>query len=267
MVPRAAVLLWADGLPGEAGQPAYPELARLTVTVTSRAELELLLLRVRAAEHLHLLEVVEVPAHVRTVVVLGLADAGVLDGDVTLLAELHRLGVRVLAPIHGHGNAAGSGALDRVDAGLTEHGQVLLAELNAVGMVVDAAGASERATVQMCELTRAPLLISHCVLDADCAVPGAITVGQARACAATGGVIGIGTPATAATVGAEDFLALLERAVALVGAEHVGLGAVAPEVLRGLDGTLRARGWSASDAAAVIGGNAVRVARQVLGRG
>jgi membrane dipeptidase len=128
--------------------------------------------------------------------------------------------------------------------------------------------------------------------------PRNITDDQARACATTGGVIGItgvGIFLGPNTPTLEAMTRHLEYAVELVGIDHVGVSTdfsfdcadfvdevvrnprlfddgytrwgpiqwMPPEAFVRLDDHLRRRGWSTSDIQAVLGGNFYRVAQQV----
>lgn len=164
-------------------------------------------------------------------VVFDLEDAGPLDGDLDNVERFHHLGVRSLVPTYNHANAAGSGCLDRDDAGLTHYGRDLVARMNVVGMIPDGSHASVRTGLDLCRRSDRPVIYSHSNLRALWEHPRNLTDDQARACAGTGGVIGItgvgiflgpNTPTAAAV------LAQIDYAVELVGIDHVGLGSDYP---------------------------------------
>jgi membrane dipeptidase len=128
--------------------------------------------------------------------------------------------------------------------------------------------------------------------------PRNITDDQARACASTGGVVGItgvGIFLGPNTPTLEAMARHLEYAVELVGIDHVGVSTdfsfdfadfadevvrnphlfddsytrwgpiqwMPPETFLGLDDHLRQRGWAVPHIDAVLGGNFYRVAQQV----
>lgn len=229
-------------------------------------------------------------------VAFDLEDSGPLDGDLGNLRALAELGVRTLLPTYNHANRAGGGCLDTTGQGLTAWGRELVREMNAVGMVPDGSHCSARTGLDMCEISALPVIYSHSCLRAVWDHPRNITDDQAKACAATGGVIGItgvGIFLGPNTPTLEAMTRHLEYAIDLVGIEHVGVSTdhsfdpadflaevaahpdlfdesytrwgpirwMPPETFVGLGAHLAGRGWSDSDIAAVLGANFRRVAR------
>lgn len=232
----------------------------------------------------------------RIAVVFDLEDSRPLDDNLDNLAVLADLGVRTLLPTYNHANRAGSGCLDSTDSGLTVWGRAIVAQMNAVGIVADGSHCSARTGLGMCETSTAPVVYSHSCMRAVWDHPRNITDDQARACAATGGVVGItgvGIFLGPNTPTLEAMTRHLEYAVDLIGIEHVGISTdfsfdaqdfvdeirrnphlfdasytrwgaiewVPPETLLKLSDHLAARGWTTGDIHAVLGGNFYRVAQ------
>ncbi len=232
----------------------------------------------------------------RIAVVFDLEDSRPLDDDLDNLHKLADLGVRTLLPTYNNANRAGSGCLDHTDRGLTAWGRAVVAELNAVGVVPDGSHCSARTGLDMCEVSTGPVIYSHSCMRAVWDHPRNITDDQARACAETGGVVGItgvGIFLGANTPTLEAMTRHLEYAVDLIGIEHVGVSTdfsfdatdfnaelqrnphlfddsytrwgpiqwMPPETFLMLGEHLRGRGWSAGDIDAVLGRNFYRVAR------
>lgn len=230
-------------------------------------------------------------------VVFDLEDSNPLDDDLDNLAVLVEYGVRTLLPTYNHANRAGHGCLDADDRGLTAWGRAIVAEMNAVGMVVDGSHCSTRTGLDLCDASTRPVIYSHSCMAAIWDHPRNITDDQARACAATGGVVGItgvGIFLGPNTPTLEAMTRHLEYAVELVGVDHVGVSTdysfdqtelsqemaanpqlfddsytrwgpiqwMPPETWLGLGGHLAARGWAEGDIGAVLGGNFHRVAAQ-----
>jgi membrane dipeptidase len=231
-------------------------------------------------------------------VVFDLEDCGPLDGDLGALAEFHDLGVRTLAPTYNHRNAAGSGCLDSVDEGLSAYGRDLVRELNAVGMVADGSHGGVRTGLDLCRYSTLPVIYSHSCMRGLWEHPRNITDDQARACAETGGVIGI--TGVGIFLGPNDasidaLCRHIDYAVDLVGPEHVGVASdypfdaddlrqemlanahlfpetytrwgpiefMPPEDLLTVGAALSARGYPDDAVAAIVGGNFRRVAQRV----
>lgn len=233
----------------------------------------------------------------RIAVVFDLEDSGPLDDDLENVRTLANLGVRTLLPTYNNANRAGSGCLDRTDGGLTDWGRAVIAELNAAGIVPDGSHCSARTGLDMCEVSAGPVIYSHSCMRALWEHPRNITDDQARACAQTGGVIGItgvGIFLGPNTPTLDAMTRHLEYAVDLVGVEHVGVSTdfcfdaadvvdelrrnphlfddsytrwgpirwMPPETFVTLGEHLRARGWNGRDIHAVLGGNFYRVAEE-----
>lgn len=237
----------------------------------------------------------------RIAVVFDLEDSRPLDDDLANVRRLADLGVRTLLPTYNNANRAGSGCLDHTDGGLTAWGRAVVAELNAAGVVPDGSHCSARTGLDMCEVSTGPVIYSHSCMRALWDHPRNITDDQARACAETGGVVGItgvGIFLGPNTPTLEAMTRHLEYAVDLIGVEHVGVSTdfsfdaadfidelernphlfddsytrwgpirwMPPETFLALGEHLRSRGWSARDINAVLGGNFHRVARRAWRR-
>ncbi|MGW5309115.1 dipeptidase [Nocardia thailandica] len=168
----------------------------------------------------------------RIALAFDLEDSRPLGGDLDNVAMFYGLGVRSLLPTYNHANAAGCGCMDAVDTGLTAYGKDLVRALNEVGMFADGAHCSARTGLDIAAHTTAPMIYSHANFAALWEHPRNITDEQARACAATGGVIGVN--GVGIFLGHNEPGARAERVAAmvdhicygvdLVGVDHIGLG-------------------------------------------
>lgn len=118
------------------------------------------------------------------------------DGDF-IANKLHRveafyrLGLRVMLPAYNSSNLICDGCLDQTDRGLTNFGKLVVKEANRVGLVLDGTHIGRRSSLEMIELSEAPILFSHCNPNALFENLRNITDEQIKACAAKGGVIGV----------------------------------------------------------------------------
>lgn len=243
-------------------------------------------------------DIVSAHASGRLAVGFDLECSSPLDGRLELVQHFYDLGVRSLLPTYNQRNAAGGGCLDTEDTGLTAYGRALVARMNRVGMVVDGSHCSARTGLDLCEVSTEPVIYSHSCMRAVWEHPRNITDEQARACAATGGVIGItgvGIFLGPNDIAIETVVRHIDHAVDLVGPEHVGVGTdypfneadlqrelaehpelfpesytrwgpikfMPPEDLPPLGRALADRGYPHDAIAAILGGNFLRVARQV----
>ncbi|HUK46659.1 MAG TPA: membrane dipeptidase [Terriglobales bacterium] len=121
------------------------------------------------------------------------------------------------------------GAFEPHDAGVSEYGQQVIERMNEVGMAVDLGHASDRTKLDACEMSTAPVILSHgnCrALNPD--APRTSTDEAIRKLAKKGGVMGITCIAFMVKgtepVTIEDVVDHFDHVRDLVGIEHVGLG-------------------------------------------
>lgn len=120
-----------------------------------------------------------------------LEDSAPLEGNLDNVDIFHDLGLRSLLPTYNQANASGCGCLDTEDTGLTAYGRDLIRKLNESGVFADGSHCSVQTGLDIADITSVPMIYSHSNFRAVWEHPRNITDDQARACAATGGVIGI----------------------------------------------------------------------------
>ena len=222
-----------------------------------------------------------------------------LGGEVATLRDWYDEGLRVLQIAYGsHREDArapderlGYGAGEGEERGVTDLGRVAIAEMNRLGMIVDCSHCNRQTTLDAAAMSTKPILANHANAKAltDDPWDRNKTDEELMAVAATGGVIGI-TPIRLfldtdgdGVTGLDDMIAHIEYIASLVGIDHVGIATdtyvdgwepsshhYASADLAALDrwvrltARLRARGWSEEDLAKLLGGNFLRVFREVL---
>jgi len=147
-----------------------------------------------------------------------------LLGNLNMIPFYYDLGVRQMLLAYNKDNRASGGCMEG-DIGLTDFGKDVIREMNRVGMVVDVSHMGYRATMETFEVSKAPVIFSHSNPKELKDHARNITDEQIKACAQTGGVIGIngiGDFLTGAT--SEIFVQNIEYMMELVGPEHVGIG-------------------------------------------
>jgi len=128
----------------------------------------------------------------RRIVYQSIENAAVLGQDVSLLRVFHRLGVRMVGPIHFRNNQFGDSATDTPRwKGLSPLGRELVALSNDLGIVLDQSHASDDVFDQMVEVSRAPILCSHSGCRAVFDHPRNLDDSRIRKLAATGSTIQI----------------------------------------------------------------------------
>lgn len=148
-----------------------------------------------------------------------------LDGDINMVSLYYDLGVRQMLFAYNLNNEAGGGCHDE-DVGLTEFGRAVIGEMNRVGMMVDCSHSAYRTTMEAMEISRDPAVFSHSNPRALVDHERNILDDQIKACAATGGVIGINgiDLFLGGSIAPETFVDHLTYIAEMVGVQHVGLG-------------------------------------------
>lgn len=149
-----------------------------------------------------------------------------LNGDINMVAVYQALGVRQMLFAYNLNNDAAGGCHD-IDIGLTDFGHAIVEEMNRVGIIIDCSHASSRTTFDIMEQSIQPVVFSHSNPTKIWNHQRNITDEQIRACANTGGVIGIngmGVFLGDNDVRTETILKHVTYVAELVGLDHVGFG-------------------------------------------
>ncbi|WP_448662876.1 dipeptidase [Sphingomonas sp. CJ20] len=239
-----------------------------------------------------------------------------LGEDLGLLATFYALGVRMAGPVHFRNNQFADSATDTPRwNGLSPLGRQWVAEMNRLGMVIDASHASDAVFDQLLTLSKTPIILSHSGPKAIFDHPRNLDDERMRRLARAGGVMQINTVylvapdrdearskvsarqddwwalsdaaqrALIADKAAADaanpyagadfelFMKSLLHAIAVMGVDHVGIGADwdGGGGVRGMEDVsllpkvtarLRKEGFKDSDIAKIWSGNALRLLQQ-----
>lgn len=218
-----------------------------------------------------------------------------LDGQLSMVELYRDLGVRWMLLAYNQNNALGGGCQD-VDRGLTKFGRSVVTEMERVGMTVCASHTGFRTTMDVMRHATRPVIFSHSNPLGVWRHKRNIRDEAIRACARTGGVVGIngvGIFLGRNDTSSETFARHVDYVVQLVGIDHVGLALdytfdqaevdafvkshpeafppeegysegirmVPPEQIREIAATLLRLGYTIVDLRKVLGGNFLRVAR------
>lgn len=211
--------------------------------------------------------------------VLSIENGDALSGDVANLDALYRRGVRIMGLTWNASNALADGALEHRHGGLTPLGRAAVTRMQQLGIVVDVSHLSERSFWDVLAASTGPVMATHSDAAAIVPHPRNLTDAQLRALAARGGVVGVNFyPAHSGGASIERILHQIDHMVKIMGVDHVGLGSDFDgftQRVRGLEDAsklanltagLADRGYRPDQIKKILGGNALRVFRQVWGR-
>lgn len=124
--------------------------------------------------------------------VLDLEGSFDLDGDLGLLRDFYKLGLRSyqLSAHNWDNNYADSCCAQHKNHGLTEHGRAFIREMNRLGMVINVSHASDEAISQALDISTDPLVATHHGLRSFNDIPRNMPDDLLKKLAAKGGVIG-----------------------------------------------------------------------------
>ena len=163
--------------------------------------------------------------------IMGWQDTKMLGDKVERLEAFRQLGLRIVQLTYNEASAVGDGCLEKRNAGLSNFGYEVVAEMNRLGMAIDLSHTGEQTCLDTAAATKQPILLTHANARAVTNRVRNKSDEVIRAVARTGGVIGVslhgfmnwdGNPANPPTL--ELFLRHLRHVVDLVGIEHVGFG-------------------------------------------
>jgi len=117
-----------------------------------------------------------------------------LGEDLSLLKEFYDKGLRLAGPVHSKDNQfADSATGEGRWKGLSPLGKQWVAEMNRLGIVIDASHSSDAAFDQILALSKYPVLLSHSSLRSAYDHPRNLDEGRLKALAAKGGAMCIST--------------------------------------------------------------------------
>lgn len=149
------------------------------------------------------------------------------EGSVELVELFAELGIGHVLLTYNQKNLVGDGCAERTDAGLSRYGKRIIEAMNKSAIIVDGSHTGYRTSMEAIEISTRPVIFSHS--NAYALVPHYRNIkdDQIRACAQSGGLIGVN--------GVNEFLGdrdgstdamfrHVDYIANLVGPQHVGIG-------------------------------------------
>jgi membrane dipeptidase len=202
---------------------------------------------------------------------MSLEGGDALEGRVDRVREFHEMGVRSIQLMHYRINELGDIQTEPTRHGrLTEAGADVIREMNRLGMIVDGAHAARQTLLDILEISRTPIIVSHTGPAGLRRSRRHLTDDLLRAVASRGGVIGVWPMTSPGAVTLHDFARELAYVRDVVGVDHVGVGtdmaglAGATSILTyrefaPVPAALLATGFGEAEIRKVLGGNVARV--------
>jgi membrane dipeptidase len=158
---------------------------------------------------------------------LHLESTECLERDPDMVDLMYELGIRHSILAFNQNNSAAGGCADLGEVGLSRLGRRYVGRMRDVGMLLDLSHMSVRSTLEAIELIERPVVFTHSNVHALHPHYRNVTDEQARACAQSGGLVGIS--GSSAYIGeapslVEGVFRHLDYLVQLIGPAHVGIG-------------------------------------------
>jgi membrane dipeptidase len=221
---------------------------------------------------------------------LSIEGGEAVEGSLGLLRSFYRLGVRAMGLTWNQRNDIADGVGEKsAGSGLTDFGISLVKEMERIGMLVDVSHLSESSFWAVSNVSERPFIASHSNARALASHPRNLTDKQIEALAKKGGVIGVVfapgfVDDDPSKVSLKRLCDHIDHIKSIAGIDHVGLGSdfdgygsplggpdakkvVLSDVseLPKLTEELVSRGYTEEEVKKVLGGNWLRVYREVLG--
>jgi membrane dipeptidase len=168
----------------------------------------------------------------RVAMIIAAQGGDFIERKLHRIEAFYRLGLRIMLPAYNAANSICGGCLDYEEIGLTRFGELVVDECNRVGVVLDGSHVSKRGTMEMMERSTQPFIFSHSNVRALVDTPRNADDEQIKACARTGGVIGLANfgpfikPADKMEwPSLDDFMPHVQHIAQLTGStDHIGIG-------------------------------------------
>lgn len=238
----------------------------------------------------------------KTGIILGFQNAHALEDRPEYVEVFHDLGVRVIQLCYNTQNLVGTGCYER-DGGLSDFGREVIAEMNRLGILIDLSHVGSKTSEETILESKKPVTYSHCLPAGLKAHPRNKSDEQLRFIADRGGFVGGTMFSPFLKRGIEsnidDYIEAIDYVINLIGEDAVGIGTdftqgyghdffewlthdkgrlrrltnfgevVNPEGIRtigefpNLSAAMERAKWSASKIEKVIGGNWLRLFKNV----
>lgn len=163
-------------------------------------------------------------------IMFGFQSPTPIDIHINRWTIFRQLGLRTCSLAYNEPNVFAHGCHDPRNGGLSYYGLQAINEMNRLGIVVDLSHVGERSSLEAIEHSKKPCIFSHSNAKAVANMRRNITDEQAKLVASKGGVIGLSPHAflsakqIAAQPNLDDYLDHFDYLAKLVGVDHLGIG-------------------------------------------
>ena len=153
-------------------------------------------------------------------------DQRTVQEEMRFIRTFFQLGIRMMHLTYNRRNPIGDGCAEPADAGLSDFGRAVIAEMNEVGLIIDVAHTGRQTSLDAAALSERPMAVSHSCAHALNAHIRCKDDDVIKAIIATGGTMGI-TNVAAFLGGKGDISTLIDHidyVAKTYGVDHVTIG-------------------------------------------
>ncbi len=164
----------------------------------------------------------------RTAILFGFQNPSPIEDDIGLVEIVYTLGARFMQLTYNNQSLLATGCYESEDTGITRMGREVIKEMNRLGLVVDMSHSANTSTLQACDISERPVVITHANPKSWHPALRNKTDEVIKAIAQTGGMLGFSLYPHHLKDGSqctlESFCDAIARTADLIGVEHLGLG-------------------------------------------
>lgn len=161
--------------------------------------------------------------------ILSVEGGECLNGDISVLRQLYRLGVRSMLLAWNYRNLLADDAEEIDGKGLTKFGRHVVTEMNRLGMIIDVSHLCEASFEDVVALTSRPVIASHSNARSVCGNPRNLFDSQLLDIKKLGGVVGVNFYPfflnNTEKADVSDVVKHIEHICSVTGEDHIGVGA------------------------------------------
>lgn len=151
-----------------------------------------------------------------------------LNGELPVLRQLYRLGVRSMLLAWNNRNLLADGVEEPYGSGLSAFGRKVVAQMEQLGMIVDVSHLCEASFNDVLEISKKPVIASHSNSKAVCGNIRNLTDRQLDGIKINGGVVGVNFYPyflnNAGKASIDDIINHIEHICSVTGEDHIGIG-------------------------------------------
>ncbi len=164
----------------------------------------------------------------KTAVFFGFQNCSPIEDDISLVEEIHKIGVRFMQLTYNNQSLLATGCYEENDSGVTRMGKEVIKEMNRLGVVVDMSHSAEKSTFDAIKISSKPIAITHANPSFWFAAKRNKSNELLKALADSNGMIGLSLYPhhlkDKSNCTLESFCEMAAKTAELIGVKHIGIG-------------------------------------------